>query len=254
LKPLALDLCCGKGGWALGLVKAGWDVIGADIKDWGFTAGRLVLGDVRELHASDFTDRKISLVCASPPCQEFSYRSLPFKKCQVLRDNTPPDKSIWEACVRIAAEVQAPLIIENVRGAQGIGKAYKHPEWFMGKATWNYGPFYFWGERPLLLFPGKPPKKGFGRPKDLENPSDPFGGFGGNSYQSRVKKGPLMDRVKPAYKRMAGSEKKYKMADDFRNPHGSHGSSARAEWSANAAMIPIELSTWIGRCFHPDGI
>lgn len=50
VKPLALDLCCGKGGWTLGLVAAGWDVIGFDVKDWGYTKAtgqRLVLGQIR---------------------------------------------------------------------------------------------------------------------------------------------------------------------------------------------------------------
>jgi len=32
---------------------------------------------------------------------------------------------------------------------------------------------------------------------------------------------------------------------------GHHKSNARKEWSAKAAMIPEELSTWIGQCFYP---
>jgi len=37
-------------------------------------------------------------------------------------------------------------------------------------------------------------------------------------------------------------------------PHsgGKHGSKARKEWSAKAAMIPPELSEWIGKCFYPS--
>lgn len=214
MRPLALDLCTGKGGWARGLKAAGWSVIGVDVKDWGNPyVDRLVLRDVRELKGSDFPG--VKLVCASPPCQEFSYRSFPFKRCRELRDTVPPDKSIWEACVRIASEIGCPLILENVRGAQGTDKGVLHPEWFMGKSAWHYGPFHFWGDTPILTHPGKAPQKGFGRVKVLENPSDPWGGFGGSSYQSRGKKGTLnakrdkelhggfvgeMDRVKPVYR------------------------------------------------------
>ena len=252
MKPIALDLCTGKGGWARGLKAAGWHVIGVDVKVWDNPyVDEFVQKDVRLCNGSDFPG--VQLVCASPPCQEFSYRSFPFKRCRELRDTVPPDKSIWEACVRIAKEAKATLILENVRGAQGLAKGIPHPEWFMGKAAWNYGPFYFWGDRPLLLHPGKAPQKGFGCVKELENPSDPWGGFGGSSYQSRGGKGPLnkkrvakdwhggfageMDRVEKVYKgkRMAGSN-------------------ARAEWSAKAAMIPEELAEWIGRYYYPDGI
>lgn len=31
-RPLALDLCCGIGGWARGLVDEGWSVIGFDVR------------------------------------------------------------------------------------------------------------------------------------------------------------------------------------------------------------------------------
>lgn len=31
--PLALDLCCGLGGWAAGLIAAGFDVVGVDIEE-----------------------------------------------------------------------------------------------------------------------------------------------------------------------------------------------------------------------------
>ena len=211
-KPIALDLCTGKGGWAQGLKAGGWSVIGVDAERWDNEhVDQFIVKDVRECKSSDFPG--VQLVVASPPCQEFSYRSFPFKRCRYMRDNVPPDKSIWEACARIIKECGCPGIIENVRGAQGTGKSYLHPEWFMGKADWSYGPCYFWGDRPLLLNPGKPPQKGFGRVAKPVNPSDPWGGFRGNT--------------------------------------SSH-SSARKEWSAKAAMIPIELSTWIGQCFHPE--
>jgi site-specific DNA-cytosine methylase len=204
-KPLALDLCCGKGGWTKGLLAAGWDVIGVDIKQWeGFPEDAFFIKkDVRyplSFHEANFVKtntrkgmegRKISLVVASPPCQEFSYRYLPFGR---VRNLPQPDKSIWEACLRIAKECDCPIIIENVIGAQ---------EW-MGKAKLHYGSIYLWGDVPALIPSGKH-VKGFG---DLNSKTAEYCKFGSKSKE-------------------------------------------RKEFSAQAAMIPFELSRWIGECFKP---
>jgi site-specific DNA-cytosine methylase len=75
-KPLAIDLFCGLGGWAEGLLSEGWDVIGYDIEahDYGTGgySGTLILQDVTTLHGSQFKDA--ALIVASPPCQAYSYR------------------------------------------------------------------------------------------------------------------------------------------------------------------------------------
>ncbi len=153
--PIALDLCCGLGGWTTGLQATGWYVIGFDIEAKPeYSGDELVIKDIRDIKIKEyitngFLSRPVSLVVASPPCQEFSYRSFPFKKCQ----NLPlPDKSIWQACERIARECSAPLVLENVRGAQK----------FMGKAKAHYGSLYLWNDVPALLPTGKH-VKGFGR-------------------------------------------------------------------------------------------
>jgi hypothetical protein len=61
-----------------------------------------------------------------------------------------------------------------------------------------------------------------------------------------------MDRIRPVYKgkRMAGSEK-YREFQRGETQFTSSGSSARKEWSAQVAMILLELSQWIGQCFYP---
>lgn len=162
MNPLALDLCAGKHGWGEGLVAAGWDVISIDIEDWGNCPGYFMKADVRKIAGPmrDKQGRKISLVVASPPCQEFSYRSFPFKRCRELAATVPPDTSIWRACERIARECNAPLVLENVRGAQK----------YMGKAKAHYGSLYLWGDVPALLPHGKH-VKGFQKSKTI-----PFGG------------------------------------------------------------------------------
>ena len=143
---LAIDLFCGLGGWAEGFLAEGYEVIGYDIEAHNYGTGgypgRLVLRDIREVHGSEFKDATI--IVASPPCQAYSYRAMPWKRAKEL---PPPDNTLFEACFRIQREaVEAagryiPLIVENVRGAQ---------KW-VGVAGWHYGSFYLWGDVPALM-------------------------------------------------------------------------------------------------------
>ncbi len=146
--PLAIDLFCGLGGWAEGLLIEGWDVIGFDIERHQYGEHRypaqLVLQDVLTLHGAQFRDA--DLIVASPPCQAYSYRAMPWSRAKAL---PPPDNNLFEACFRIQREAceaagrHIPLIVENVRGAQ---------KW-VGRARWNYGSFYLWGDVPALMPP-----------------------------------------------------------------------------------------------------
>src|SRR6266849_2233582 len=135
---LAIDLFCGLGGWAEGFLSEGYDVIGFDIERRPYP-GQLVLQDVTTLHGSQF--RKI---VASPPCQAYSYRAMPWKRAKAL---PPPDNTLFEACFRIQREASEaagryiPLVVENVKGAQ---------KW-VGSARWHFGSFYLWGDVPALM-------------------------------------------------------------------------------------------------------
>jgi hypothetical protein len=146
MRPLAIDLFCGLGGWAEGLLAGGWDVIGFDIERHVYGEHRypaqLVLQDVLTLHGSQF--RSADLIVASPPCQAYSYRAMPWKRAKSL---PPPDNTLFEACFRIQREAyeaagrHIPMVVENVRGAQ---------KW-VGRARFNYGSFYLWGDVPALM-------------------------------------------------------------------------------------------------------
>jgi len=145
-KPLAIDLYAGLGGWTDGLLAEGYDVVGFDIERHEYGEHRypaqLVIQDVLTLHGSQFRDA--ALIVASPPCQAYSYRAMPWSRAKAL---PPPCNKLFEACFRIQREaVEAagrhiPLVVENVRGAQP----------WVGRARWSFGSFYLWGDVPALM-------------------------------------------------------------------------------------------------------
>ena len=137
---LAIDLCCGMGGWTEGLLAVGWEVIGFDVIAWpGYPAPR-VLQDIRTVNGRRLAGA--SLIVASPPCTEFSRRDMPW-----LRATAPePDMSLVEACQRIAQEAGAPLVLENVRGAIP----------YLGRPAARYRRRYLWGDGvPPLIWPSR---------------------------------------------------------------------------------------------------
>lgn len=143
MKPRAADLYCGLGGWAEGLIAEGWDVVGFDIERHDYGAGgypgQLVLMDARHIHGAVFRD--FDLIVASPPCQEFSYRAMPWKRAKALPPPLLGTNLFWQ-CWRIQQEAceaagrYIPMVVENVKGAQP----------WIGRARAHFGSFYLWGD------------------------------------------------------------------------------------------------------------
>lgn len=146
MKALGIDLFCGLGGWTEGLLAEGYEVVGYDNQRHQYGEHRypaqLVLQDVRTLHGRQFKDA--ALIVASPPCQEYSYRAMPWSRARAL---PPPSNELFEACFRIQREAceaaghHIPLVVENVKGAQ---------KW-VGRSRWNFGSYHLWGDVPALM-------------------------------------------------------------------------------------------------------
>jgi hypothetical protein len=149
VRAFGVELFAGLHGWGEGMLAEGFDVIGFDIEDMCAKFGharpagiQLILQDVLTLHGSQF--RNASLIVASPPCQAYSYRAMPWKRAKAL---PPPDNSLFEACFRIQREAceaagrHIPMVVENVRGAQ---------KW-VGSAAWHFGSYFLWGDVPALM-------------------------------------------------------------------------------------------------------
>jgi hypothetical protein len=214
MKPLAIDLFCGLGGWTGGLLAEGYDVVGFDIERHDYGNGgypaQLVLQDVLTLHGRQFRDA--ALIIASPPCQEFSYMAMPWslakeKQRRIAADPAEQKRltALFDACFRIQREAceaagrHIPLIVENVRGAQ---------KW-VGRSRWNYGSFHLWGDVPALM----PMTK----------------------YDGTKQGGDWFNASQPSISRQCGSK-----------------SAARKAASAMIAKIPFELARYIAATFKPD--
>src|SRR5258708_714516 len=263
MSHLAIDLYCGLGGWTEGLLAEGWEVIGFDLERHDYGTGgypaQLVLQDVLTLHGSQFKDA--ALIVASPPCQAYSYRAMPWSRAKAL---PPPDNSLFEACFRIQREaIEAaghfiPLVVENVRGAQ---------KW-VGQARWNFGSFYLWGDVPALMpMTAKRPAfkggdrnigRGAGEHKwntEFKVPSITFNGYGTLGHKPVAFNGVAAQRYREQIKNI---DEGTKQGGDWFNAEqrsisrltGSK-SPARKAASAMIAKIPLALARHIAAVYKP---
>jgi len=252
VKPLAIDLFCGLGGWTEGLLAEGYYVVGFDIERHVYGEDRypaqLVLQDVLTIPGSQL--KEAALIVASPPCQEYSYMAMPWTRAKAKAAAIRADKTgaaleklnrLFNACFRIQREAceaagrHVPMLVENVKGAQP----------WVGRARWNFGSYYLWGDVPALM-----PITLAG----LKNPGFRFGGCG-RSFQSESVDRHIKNGGGSWFKIGSPGQKVTGQNPDGRNwkrdPMASSGGKKRKHAAAMIAKIPFPLSQFIAATFRP---
>lgn len=263
--PLAVDLYCGTFAWSHGWLAHGGRAVGFDIEHqpWHGPApdgAQLVLQDVRTLHGSQF--KGAALILASPPCQEFSYRAMPWKRAKALG---PPLLGIelFQACFRIQREAceaagrYIPMVVENVRGAQ---------KW-VGRAKWHFGSYYLWGDVPALMPVTLRGAMKHGVAHRANGATNFHGHSGGNDGSQKNTGGSWFNIGSPGQKETnrnpvhaltRGGEKGVKYGGDREFGEatmcGSAKSNARRAASAAIAKIPGALSHHIAQVYFPQEV
>ena len=141
MKPVAIDLFCGKGGWTNGLLEAGFEVYGFDIEPQSGYRGIFLQCDILHLTARFLRGLKPSFAVCSSPCEEFSVYGM-----KHFHPNPKhPDWGIklFNYSRDLLEELGVIYVMENVRPAQK----------FVGMAVNHCGPFYLWGTGVPAIFP-----------------------------------------------------------------------------------------------------
>lgn len=118
MRPRLLDLFCGAGGAAMGYHRAGFEVVGVDIKPqphYPFEFHQLDMldlitglpGEAIRLHASPIFH--CDAIHASPPCQGYSIS-------QYMQGTKGGERLIEDVRERLA-KLRVPFVIENVPGS-----------------------------------------------------------------------------------------------------------------------------------------
>lgn len=107
-RPRLLDLFCGAGGASMGYYRAGFDVVGVDIKPQKRYPFEFILGDALEFCATH--GREFDVIHASPPCQAYSMT-------RRLKTSRIDHVDLVAKTRALLIEANRLYVIENVPGA-----------------------------------------------------------------------------------------------------------------------------------------
>lgn len=132
-KPILVDLFCGRGGWSRCAIRRGWKCFGFDIFPHDYP-GNLIL---QRLPCDTQLIRELrpDLIVASPPCEDYARRHLPW-----MRHPGPIDERPLRWAVSLVNLFDCPVVVECSQfAARHLG-------------GWRRcGSFYLWGDVPALL-------------------------------------------------------------------------------------------------------
>ena len=109
--PKVLDLFCGAGGASMGYAKAGYEVVGMDIKHGKRYPFEYIRRDVMTLRPEDLEG--FDLIHASPPCQTYSVT----KHLRVAQGKSTSKQDLLAQVRSLLVVSEIPYVIENVKGA-----------------------------------------------------------------------------------------------------------------------------------------
>ncbi|MBE7535410.1 MAG: DNA cytosine methyltransferase [Anaerolineales bacterium] len=108
MKPKLLDLFCGAGGAGMGFSRAGFEVVGVDIKPQPRYPFEFHQADALEYLAEHY--QEFDVIHASPPCQRYS-------RITKVTGNPENHPDLLQPSVDALKKTGKPYIVENVPGA-----------------------------------------------------------------------------------------------------------------------------------------
>jgi DNA (cytosine-5)-methyltransferase 1 len=215
VRPVLLDLFCGAGGAAMGYHRAGFDVVGVDIKPQPEFPFEFIQGDWQDplwvLPGVWERQGRPYAIHASPPCQAYSTMTKKWGRSAEHPDLVAPVREHLEA-------IGAPFVIENVAGApladpvmlcgsmfglEGDGWYLKRHRLFEahGFSLWPPGPCAHRGAAMAV----------FGHPggSSKRDPKARFGSFAEWKVAMGIdwmKAGELAESIPPAYTEWIGRQ------------------------------------------------
>lgn len=140
-KPVLIDLFCGRGGWSKPALARGWECHGFDIIDAAYP------GQLHQqpcpIPTRTLAELRPNLILASPPCEEYARRFLPW-----IAQVGPIDTRLLSWSISLIGTVECPVIVECSHFASRMMPGGK-----------SLRPWHLWGDLPALL-PQPLPRKG----------------------------------------------------------------------------------------------